>query len=42
MEPIDLLQITGVSAAARRYAPYGAAAVVIGVLVWLFVRWLRS
>jgi uncharacterized protein len=42
VEPIDLLQVTGVSAAARRYAPYGAAVVVVGVLVWLFVRWLRS
>jgi carbon monoxide dehydrogenase subunit G len=41
VEPIDLLQVTGLSNAARRYAPYGLAVIVVGVLIWLIVRWLR-
>jgi uncharacterized protein len=41
VEPIDLLKVTGISGAVRRYAPYGLAAVVLGVLIWLIVRALR-
>jgi uncharacterized protein len=41
VEPIDLLKVTGVSAAFRRYAPYGAGVVVLGVLIWLLIRGLR-
>jgi uncharacterized protein len=41
VEPIDLLKVTGISGAVRRYAPYGLAVIALGVLVWLVVRWLR-
>jgi uncharacterized protein len=41
VEPIDLLKVTGISGAVRRYAPYGLAVIVLGVLVWLVIRWLR-
>lgn len=41
VEPIDLLKVTGISGAVRRYAPYGLAAIVLGVLIWLIVRALR-
>jgi carbon monoxide dehydrogenase subunit G len=37
-EPIDLLKITGSTAAARRLALRG---VLLGVLAWVAVRWLR-
>jgi carbon monoxide dehydrogenase subunit G len=41
VEPIDLLKVTGISAAFRRYAPYGAGVIVLGVLIWLLIRGLR-
>jgi carbon monoxide dehydrogenase subunit G len=41
VEPIDLLKVTGISGAFRRYAPYGAGVVVLGVLIWLLIRGLR-
>jgi carbon monoxide dehydrogenase subunit G len=41
VEPIDLLKVTGISGAARRYAPYAAGVIVVGALVWLVIRWLR-
>ncbi|MBX6356186.1 MAG: SRPBCC family protein [Micromonosporaceae bacterium] len=41
VEPIDLLKVTGISGAVRRYAPYGMAVIALGVLAWLVVRWLR-
>jgi uncharacterized protein len=41
VEPIDLLKVTGISGAVRRYAPYGLGLVVAGVLIWLVSRRLR-
>jgi carbon monoxide dehydrogenase subunit G len=41
VEPIDLLKVTGISGAVRRYAPYGLGVIVLGVLIWLVIRWLR-
>jgi uncharacterized protein len=40
-EPIDLLKLTGSTATARRLAGYGAGAVILAVLAWLVIRWLR-
>jgi carbon monoxide dehydrogenase subunit G len=42
VEPIDLLKITGVAGAGRRYGPYVVAVAVVGVAAWLVVRWLRG
>jgi carbon monoxide dehydrogenase subunit G len=41
VEPIDLLKVTGISGATRRYASYAAGVIVVGALVWLVIRWLR-
>jgi uncharacterized protein len=41
VQPIDLLKVTGVSNAARRYAPYGLAVIALGAVLWLVIRWLR-
>lgn len=40
-EPIDLLKLTGSTATARRWAGYGVGAVIVAVLAWLVIRWLR-
>lgn len=40
-EPIDLLRVTGGTAAARRTAAYGVGAAVLAVLAWVIVRVLR-
>jgi carbon monoxide dehydrogenase subunit G len=42
VEPIDLLKVTGVAGAGRRYGPYVLVAAVVGVAAWLVVRWLRG
>jgi hypothetical protein len=42
VEPIDLLKITGVAGAGRRYGPYVVVFAVVGVAAWLVVRWLRG
>jgi carbon monoxide dehydrogenase subunit G len=41
IEPIDLLKVTGISGAFRRYAPYGVGIAGLGVLIWLLIRGLR-
>ena len=41
-EPIDLLKLTGSTATARRLAGYGVGALLLAVLAWLVIRWLRS
>jgi carbon monoxide dehydrogenase subunit G len=40
-KPIDLLKLTGSTATARRWAGYGVGAVIVAVLAWLVIRWLR-
>jgi len=39
-EPIDLLQVTGVSAAVKRALPYVIGFVVAGLLTWALLSWL--
>lgn len=39
---VDVLQVTGVSAAARRSAPYALVLLAAGLLAWLVIRWLRD
>jgi uncharacterized protein len=41
-EPIDLLKLTGSTPTARRVAAYGLGALVVALLGWLVVRWLRG
>jgi carbon monoxide dehydrogenase subunit G len=40
-EPIDLLRLTGSTATARRLAGYGVGALLLVILGWLVIRWLR-
>jgi uncharacterized protein len=41
-EPIDLLRLTGSTPAARRFAAYGIGVLILAVLAWVTVRWLRN
>ncbi|GAA1820873.1 SRPBCC family protein [Planosporangium flavigriseum] len=41
-EPIDLLKLTGSTAAGRRMAGYAVGLVALGALTWVIVRWLSS
>ena len=41
VQPIDLLKVTGISGAVRRYAPYALGVVVLGAVIWLVIRALR-